>query len=88
LKASTNINKKEERFLKIFVFIIFFELKDSISQETETTTEEINKIIDDQKSHMTRMQDEIKNKIGFFSKIIIIPKISLICFEKLRPKYE
>tara|TARA_B100000470_G_C19724568_1_gene361612 strand:+ start:623 stop:892 length:270 start_codon:yes stop_codon:yes gene_type:complete len=40
----------------------FFELKDSINQETETTSEEINKIIDDQKSHMTRMQDEIKNK--------------------------
>ena len=28
LKASANINKKEERFLKIIVFIIFIELKD------------------------------------------------------------
>ena len=40
----------------------FFELKDSIQQETEAPTNEINKLLDDQKSSMNRLQKEISDK--------------------------
>tara|TARA_B100000945_G_C20329236_1_gene571545 strand:- start:630 stop:890 length:261 start_codon:yes stop_codon:yes gene_type:complete len=38
----------------------FFELKDSIQQETSDTTGEINKIVDDQKTQIRDLQDKIK----------------------------
>jgi sec-independent protein translocase protein TatB len=37
----------------------FFELKDSIQKETAEPSNEINKLVDDQKSHMDRIQEEI-----------------------------
>ncbi len=38
----------------------FFELKDSIQQETSHTTGEINKIVNDQKSQIEDLQEKIK----------------------------
>ena len=38
----------------------FFELKDSIQQETSDTTGEINKIVNDQKSQIEDLQEKIK----------------------------
>ena len=38
----------------------FFELKDSIQQETSDTTGEINMIVDDQKTQIRDLQDKIK----------------------------
>ena len=38
----------------------FFEIKDSIQQETSDTTGEINKIVDDQKTQIRDLQDKIK----------------------------
>ena len=37
----------------------FFELKDSIQSETSSTTEEVNKIINDQKNHIDNLEKEI-----------------------------
>jgi len=39
-----------------------FEFKDTIQKETESSTEEINKIIDTQQSQMASLENEIKNK--------------------------
>ena len=38
----------------------FFELKDSIQQESDDATGEINKIVDDQKSQIKNLEKEIK----------------------------
>ena len=38
----------------------FFELKDSIQQETSDTAGEINKIVNDQKSQIEDLQEKIK----------------------------
>ncbi len=38
----------------------FFELKDSIQRETSDATEEINKIMDDQKTQIKDLEDKIK----------------------------
>ena len=40
----------------------FFELKDSIQQEAEEPTKQINKILDDQKSSLDFLQKEINDK--------------------------
>jgi hypothetical protein len=40
----------------------FFELKDSIQQEAEEPTNQINKLLDDQKSSMDFLQKEINDK--------------------------
>jgi|TARA_Y100000992_G_scaffold84533_1_gene54058 sec-independent protein translocase protein TatB len=40
----------------------FFELKDSIKQEAEEPTKQINKILDDQKSSLDFLQKEIDDK--------------------------
>ena len=40
----------------------FFELKDSIQRETTEPADEINKLLDDQKSSMNRIEKEIENK--------------------------
>jgi len=40
----------------------FFELKDSIQQEAEEPTNQINKILDDQKSSLDFLQKEINDK--------------------------
>lgn len=40
----------------------FFELKDSIQQGAEEPTNQINKLLDDQKSSMDFLQKEIKDK--------------------------
>ena len=40
----------------------FFELKDSIQRETSEPADEINKLLDDQKSSMNRIEKEIENK--------------------------
>ena len=37
----------------------FFELKDSIQSETASTTEEVNKIINDQKNRIDNLEKEI-----------------------------
>jgi len=37
----------------------FFELKDSIQSETSSTTDEVNKIINDQKNHIDNLEKEI-----------------------------
>ncbi len=38
----------------------FFELKDSIQQDTNDTTGEINRIVNDQKSQIKNLEKEIK----------------------------
>ena len=40
----------------------FFELKDSIQQEAEEPTNQINKLLDDQKSSLDFLQKEINDK--------------------------
>ena len=40
----------------------FFEVKDAIQRETVEPTNEINKLLDDQKSSMDRIEKEIENK--------------------------
>ena len=40
----------------------FFELKDSIQQEAEGPTNQINKLLEDQKSSMDFLQKEIEDK--------------------------
>ena len=40
----------------------FFELKDSIQQEAEEPTKQINKILDDQKSSLDFLQKKINDK--------------------------
>ena len=40
----------------------FFEIKDSIQQEAEEPTKQINKILDDQKSSLDFLQKEINDK--------------------------
>ena len=40
----------------------FFEPKDSIQRETEEPSNQINKLLDDQKSSMDRLQKEISDK--------------------------
>ena len=48
-----------ELFLIFMLLRYFFELKDSIQSETSSTTEEVNKIINDQKNHIDNLEKEI-----------------------------
>ena len=40
----------------------FYEVKDAIQRETVEPTNEINRLLDDQKSSMDRIEKEIENK--------------------------